>query len=173
MPTAAPIAPATNPTTALPLRDIHLPQPVSSWWPPAPGWWLLLALLVIVAGLVWLLLRWRKQRRWRVAALAELASIEAFYKSNNNRTQLLRELSALLRRVAVMRFPRTDCAALNGTAWLRFLDASAGCSGFLDGPGQLLASAPYQRPAADSADATALLELCRSWLKKLPRKAVS
>ena len=168
-----PTSPAAPTSSALPLRDIHLPQPVSSWWPPAPGWWLLPALLVVVAGLVWLLLRWRKQRRWRVAALAELASIEAFYKSNNNRTQLLRDLSALLRRVAVMRFPRSDCAALNGTAWLRFLDTSAGCSGFLDGPGQLLASAPYQRPAPDDVVETALLELCRSWLKTLPRKAVS
>ena len=37
----------------LPLRDLHLPEPVG-WWPPAPGWWILLLLVttLLAYGLV-------------------------------------------------------------------------------------------------------------------------
>ncbi|MGB5726303.1 MAG: DUF4381 domain-containing protein, partial [Thiogranum sp.] len=49
-----------NPGSELPLRDIHLPDPLS-WWPPAPGWWLLLTLLVAIALLGgYLLHRYRR-----------------------------------------------------------------------------------------------------------------
>ena len=58
----------------LPLRDIHLPAPIS-WWPPAPGWWLLLfgipTLLILLAWL-W---RWVRRKTVRKLALAELESI--------------------------------------------------------------------------------------------------
>ena len=54
----------------LPLRDIHLPDPVS-WWPPAPGWWLLFGLSLVLGGLlVWH--RLRRRRREAAARQAEL-----------------------------------------------------------------------------------------------------
>ena len=60
----------------LPLRDIHLPEPVG-WWPPAIGWWLL---PVCVLGLIVLLI-WLIRRRMRITpaklALRELKSLES------------------------------------------------------------------------------------------------
>ena len=44
----------------LPLRDLHLPDPVG-WWPPAPGWWLLLATLAML--LIWLAVVLRSRHR--------------------------------------------------------------------------------------------------------------
>jgi len=56
-----------NPGSELPLRDIHLPAPLS-WWPPAPGWWLLLTLLVAIALLGgYLLHRYRRNALQRAA----------------------------------------------------------------------------------------------------------
>ena len=44
----------------LPLRDLHLPEPIG-WLPLAPVWWLLIVLGV--AGVGWLLLRaWRARQ---------------------------------------------------------------------------------------------------------------
>jgi len=56
----------------LPLRDIHLPEPVG-WWPPAPGWWALLA-LALAGAAAWGWLAWRRRTRVRRAALADTCS---------------------------------------------------------------------------------------------------
>ena len=62
---------------ALPLRDLHLPEPVG-WWPLAPGWWVILVIVATALGYV----LWRLYRRWqfnapRRFALRELARYEA------------------------------------------------------------------------------------------------
>jgi len=47
--------------SSIPLRDIHLPDPIG-WWPPAPGWSIVLGLLVLAsAGLAFAL--WHRHRR--------------------------------------------------------------------------------------------------------------
>ena len=57
------------------LVDITVPEPIS-WWPLAPGWWVVTAivLLAIVAALVVMVRRWRRNA-YRRAALAELDSL--------------------------------------------------------------------------------------------------
>ena len=59
----------------IPLRDLHLPEPVG-WWPLAWGWWILIALAL--AGIAYLLLRaWRQWRanRPRRIALQQLGKV--------------------------------------------------------------------------------------------------
>ena len=89
----------------LPLRDIHLPEPVS-WWPPAPGWWLLAGLLILLA--VGALLVWRWYRRGRLGRSARRALERVFvdYRHHGEPQRLLRELSVLLRRIAAV----TSCS---------------------------------------------------------------
>ena len=101
------------------LRDIHLPDPVS-WWPPAPGWWAAAGLLLALLALAVWLLRLRRARVRRLARL-ELARIEAGFLACPDRARLAGELSALLRRVALVRFERERVAALHGEAWVAFL----------------------------------------------------
>jgi len=146
------------------LRDIHLPGPVS-WWPPAPGWWALAALLLLAlgAGLWW----WRRRQRlrWRRSALGQLARLRGV-----NDAVLVRELSVLLRRVAVSRYPQSEVAALSGAPWLAFLDRALGGTDtpFQTGAGRVLATGPYA--ARVQVDETALLALCERWIKQLPTR---
>ena len=147
------------------LRDIHLPAPVS-WWPPAPGWWVLLLLALIAAGLVYLFYLHRHRNRWRHIALAELEHLRG-----ETPDRLLPELSMLLRRVAISRFPRHDVASLTGDAWLAFLDRALGDgAAFQSGAGKILLSGPYANRA--DVDAESLLALCERWIKRLPAGGV-
>ncbi len=150
---------------ALQLRDIHLPG-APAFWPPAPGWWLLAAmLLALLAWVTVLALRRYRIRRQRQRVLSALASLEQ--KLASERTpDALAHMSVLLRRLALMRFPRQHVAALTGNAWLRFLDESGGNGEFTRGPGRLLATAPYQRALPSDLDAARLVALLRDWVAK-------
>ena len=137
---------------ALPLRDLHLPEPVG-WWPLAPGWWVVLALLA--AGLVWL--AWRWYRAWqfeapRRHALRELARIEAEYLEHRNPVELGKALSELLRRGMLAYAPRADMAGLTGEAWLAWLDEGMSVPYFHTEGGKSLLSLPYRRPDEDHSD---------------------
>lgn len=153
------------------LRDIHLPAAVS-WWPPAPGWWLLLAIILLALAGAWLLYRRYLRNQWRRSALAELSRLR-------NESQLLTsslivaELSVLLRRVAISRFPREESARLNGEPWLAFLDRKqAGEARFNSAAGHLLITAPYAPATAIAPELMAqLISLCEDWINKLPSGA--
>jgi hypothetical protein len=148
------------------LHDIHLPAAVS-WWPPAPGWWGVSALVLIAAGLVFVLYVRRRRNRWRAKALAELARLR-----DANPEPLLRDLSVLLRRVAISRYPRHDVAALTGEAWLAFLDRTLGdAKAFQSGAGRVLLSGPYAGSA--EVDTASLLALCERWIKRLPARGTA
>ena len=157
--------PATNPLADL--RDIHLPEPVS-WWPPAPGWWLLVALsLVVVAGLLWL---WRYRRRQtpRRVALAELTRLRADFQRDGDGAAVATGISALLRRLALTHFPRSQVAGLVGDAWLQFLDRTGGDNQFSAGPGRALIRAPY-RPT-EAFEIEALLNVAEAWIKRVDKQ---
>jgi len=150
------------------LRDIHLPTAVS-WWPPAPGWWALPALLLIAAGVGYVVLRRRRHRRWRDSALTELARLRDAAPERQ-----VREVSVLLRRVAISRFPRHNVAALTGEAWLAFLDRTFGDgSAFRSGVGRVLLSAPYAGTVQNDVDTAALLALCERWINRLPARGAA
>ncbi|MBE0621055.1 MAG: DUF4381 domain-containing protein [Burkholderiales bacterium] len=156
-----------NPNTqqVLQLRDIHLPA-APAFWPPAPGWWLLAALLLaLLAWLTVFALRRYRIRRQRQRVLAALANLE--HQLASERTpDALAHISVLLRRLALMRFPRRQVAALTGSAWLRFLDESGGNGRFSEGPGRVLATAPYQRSLPPDLEPASLVALLREWVAR-------
>lgn len=161
MPPVAPMTPES-----LPLRDIHLPPPIS-WWPPAPGWWLLsLVVLLLIVFSIWL---WRRRQRaiYRRLALRQLQELERQYRQQQDAGELLQALSRLLRQAAQLHFPLGDCAGLIGADWLHFLDRRLGGENFSQGAGRVLALGPYL-PQPPDVDAAALLALCRRWLRRLP-----
>jgi hypothetical protein len=143
----------------LPLRDIQVP-PAPDFWPPAPGWWVLLGLAAVLLGFMawWLYSRYRVVRRRR-RILEELARLEDRCAGPS----LAAEISALLKRVALARFPRSEVARLTGQGWLDFLDRNGGGGRFVTGPGRVLADGPYAPVAAFDADA--LLALAGDWIR--------
>ena len=150
---------------ALVLRDIHPPGD-PSFWPPAPGWWLLavllLALLSWLVLIAWRRYRIRRQRRRVLGALDALADQLGAGPSPAH----LAMISVLLRRLALMRFPRERVAALTGAGWLGFLDETGGGGRFCEGPGQVLAAGPYQRDLPRDLDTAALAALVREWVTR-------
>jgi hypothetical protein len=174
------------------LRDIHLP-PAPSWWPPAPGWWLLAIIAIaLVAFASVRIVRMLRERRWRRRVAAELERIAASHAAAPDPVRLAADVSQLLRRASLLIEP--EAAALNGEAWLEFLDRqleaprkarntrkdTSGAddvetaSGFRTPTGRALIDAPYRR-AGDpgvNVDAGALLGLARTWLHRaLPRRS--
>jgi len=159
-----------NGPASLPLRNVHAPPPVP-WWPPAPGWWLLVLLVAVLAAAAWWWLR--RHRRLRLAAVSlaqgELDGLETAFRAGEEPEEIVRRLSALLRRVCISVFPRTEAAGLTGKAWLTFLDRALSRPAFSEGPGRVLAEAPY-RPSVPAGEIEPLLALAREWLAAVSRR---
>lgn len=150
----------------LPLRDIHLPEAVS-WWPPAIGWWLL-ALLLVVIVLAYFLIRFLRQRA--SATNYKKMALQAFQQIRKNEQQdpmlLLREISQLLRRIALSYLPRQQVASLTGQQWIEQLNQLSATEVFSQQDAELISQASYRPQVSYSRDE--LLERCEQWIRQLP-----
>lgn len=146
-------------SSQLPLRDIHLPDPVS-WWPPAPGWWLLLIIVLVFCLGIWLLYRSYIKVKNSITRITkrEFDVIRLAFEQHKNTHRLVKELSVLLRRMCISAFPRVQTASLTGGAWLNFLDQFMTGQSFSQGPGKVLIEAPYK--ASADVHAEDLLRIC-------------
>ncbi len=106
----------------LPLRDIKLP-PEPGFWPLAPGWWLVIVVLTVV--LIWLCYRWikhlKKKRRWQEIDY-QLSAIEFSYQQQQDKTQLLTDLSVFLRRFVKFQLQQNQAVTLSGRDWIEHLN---------------------------------------------------
>lgn len=156
-----------TPMIELPLRDIHLPEAVS-WWPLAIGWWLLAFLLPLMAFLLIWLYKYLTRKTAIKTAKKILAGIRQDEKRDNLRK--LRDISILIRRVAISLAPRTEAASLTGSAWLTYLDSSLKGAPFSQGIGRCLSDASYRKDAPTELDISQLISLCEDWLKAQAKK---
>ena len=151
------------------LRDIHLPDPVS-WWPPAPGWWMVLAAVITLILLVSFLRRRSRLLRWRREASSTISQLKRLHQQRPETGRaVVEKISALMRRVAITRFPATEVASLCGDEWLSFLDGQTkNNKSFQQGVGRLLADAPYRSRHVNIPEVEALIKLCDQWIAALP-----
>ena len=153
--------------TQIPLRDLHLPEPIG-WWPLAPGWWFLIAIVVVTLGyyLFRAFLRWRANAARRIA-LRELTRIQQEYQQGVDEISLAIELSELLRRTMLAYAPRHEVAGLTGDSWLKWLDQGLDGHPFSQGSGQNVESLPYRRPGVveDDVDVDGMLRAVKARLQ--------
>ncbi len=154
-------------STTLPLRDIHIPEPIS-WWPPAPGWWVL-AILIPLS--FYLLYRLYKRLTRKTALKTAKKQFKQLQKADNLSPQeKLTQLTILLRRLAISLYPRAEVASLTGEQWLDFLDSSLPSPKFKQDIGLILTEAPYYH-SPHLAELDTLFSLCETWinLQKEPK----
>lgn len=124
------------------IDEILTPEPISAV-PQTLGWQLLLALLLLY-------LARRAQRRWqywlrnryRATALRQLAEIMQASADTGSR---LAALAGLLKATALQAYPRREIAALNGEAWLQWLNRHTAEQSFNAGCEELLVTGQYQQ----------------------------
>ena len=77
-------------SASLPLRDIHLPDPVSLW-PLASGWWILMIFFVIFFSLTIYLIRRYRNHKISAFYLAkeELERIKTDFNISQNKSNLI------------------------------------------------------------------------------------
>ena len=163
----------TDPGSLDRLHDIVVPDPVG-WLPLAPGWIALLG----IAALILCALGWRARLRYRAtayrrAALTELSMLQERAQSASDKQQIVGQLAALLKRVALAAYSRSDVASLSGDRWLEFLDKTGGTSTFRRGPGRSLCDLAYSARACEAAHATeidALFGCARHWIRDHERE---
>ena len=146
------------------LRDIHLP-PALDLWPPAFGWWLLLLLAVLLAlATIWFFYRRWQAQAYRREGLDQLQQLFDIYTTNQDSTAYLAGCLALLKRVALTRYPRDRVARLTGEDWVNFLDESANTDEFSMGAGQALVTSGYEPEPA--IDVPRLHKVAEFWIKE-------
>ncbi|MBK0326376.1 DUF4381 domain-containing protein [Rhodobacteraceae bacterium F11138] len=134
------------------LEPVPEPPPVPMI-PQTVGWvWLGIAVLAVVA--LWL----RRMLRHRQASAYRRAALRALQAAGEDPAAI----AAVLRRTALMAFPRSQIAGLTGANWLAFLDRTMSGNGFSQGPGQVLAQAPYR----DCDPQPGLSNLAKDWIMR-------
>lgn len=146
------------------LRDIHLPPPVSNWL-LAPGWYVLGFILILTLAF-FTLRAFNKMRQMRAkkAALRYLQNLQQKFYEPGKAKLVVAELSTLLRRVALAKYPRQQVAGLNGHSWLIFLDHTGDTQQFSQGTGRLLTIAPYTRVLPKHSEQ--LFPLVKQWIER-------
>jgi hypothetical protein len=121
------------------LHDIEGPGPIS-FWPLAIGWWILIG---CGALLLWLLLRRLIYlKSWQRAIFKQLDRLEKNLSPYTS-GETVSFLSEFLRRIAMRRFPRKECAGLVGDSWLQWLTAHDPKQFDWISKGKLLIEVPY------------------------------
>ncbi|MCX7118088.1 MAG: DUF4381 domain-containing protein [Legionellales bacterium] len=145
------------------LKDIHLPERIG-WWPMASGKIALALLIVgISVGLLMVLIRYYMRGRARRVALKLLSSYEQQFCSDLNSQSSAACVSELLKRVALVYFPREKVASLRDEAWIAFLNETSKGLNFQDVRVALL-ELPYQR--SQDHDLKPLFTMAEAWVKQ-------
>ncbi|NOD46171.1 MULTISPECIES: DUF4381 domain-containing protein [unclassified Ruegeria] len=142
------------------LLDMLEPAPAPGPVSMVPQTWGWVVLGVLVAGLIAFgahaYLRHRRMNAYRREALTELAVA----KDNPAK------IAEILRRAALVAFPRSRVAALHGDEWISFLTQTSDHTHFSDVEARVLTAAPYTTIPASPE----LTKLAQQWIRSHKRE---
>lgn len=145
------------------LRDIHLPD-LPSVWPLAWGWWALAGSAVLCAVVVKMIFIWRRKSAKRYA-LSEADRLVKQYADKPH--ALVSETSLLLKRIALLRFPKEGTAGLYGKQWRGFLERTSKKPLFNGKAGEMIENAMYIPPERFyERDVTPLIDAAKEWIRE-------
>ena len=147
---------ASNATNLVELLDqlIEPPELVPISMVPQTWGWVVLGVALLVTLLA-AVLKWRNRYNANAYRREALRALEA--ADNDPAT-----IAQILRRTALVAYPRREVASLAGDDWLGFLDAQLPDGGFQNGPGRAIATAPYT-PTEPEIE---LPKLARRWIRR-------
>lgn len=141
------------------LKDIHLPPDIT-WWPLAPGWYLLGAAVLLA---VLILISVHRKRKVNARPKKQALVLLQACALQNNTQDVCAQISEILRRVALVYFPREKVAGLHGQAWIEFLNNTGKKTNFT-AVQALLLEAPFNKQV--QADLTPLINTAKRWIKQ-------
>jgi hypothetical protein len=135
------------------LHDFSQPPP-PSWMPQTIGWYVVFVLIVLSA--TWFVARTIRHwlnNRYRRDALRALQHAPAA------------QLSEILKRTAMVTWPRSEIASLTGDNWIHFLEKSSGVREFQSFPGRLIEEAALSDCTLAPKDQEQLRQLAARWVR--------
>lgn len=137
------------------MHGLARPEP-AAWFPQTIGWWVvasgLLAIGLLAAGHGYA--RWGRNR-YRREAIELLNAIE----SGTGKAGPL--VASVLKRTALVAYPRQQVASMHGTTWAEFLRTSCDHDPVVETAAADLAGAAYRR----DIDGDALIGPARRWVE--------
>ncbi len=101
------------------LKDIHLPA-VPSVWPLPVTFWAVLS--GVIAVIVLSRLIWVQQHKLTARKYANREVENLIKRFPHDDYKIATELSLLMRRIALMKYPREEISGLSGKQWRQFLE---------------------------------------------------
>lgn len=149
------------------LHDIEGLDAISSW-PLAIGWWVLIAIgTLLICAIAWFLVHhFAFKRSWRNDTFQKLAQLEKNLSDATARETVI-ALSEYLRRIALRRYPRKECAGLAGKAWLAWLAQHDPKKFDWEEKGALLIDVPYspQNHKLCAEQVKEIIQAVKNWVR--------
>lgn len=146
------------------LKDIHLP-PAIGWWPWALGWYVVIGLSAVLVG--WGLYKFYQRynnKRYQRHALNLLKQYHANYQQEPDAQAVSIKLCELLKQMALIYFPRSEVASLQGDEWIGFLNKTSKKLDF-NSVRYALIELPYQK-TNKQVDLESLFQHVNAWIKQ-------
>lgn len=148
------------------LHPLHQPTAIA-WFPAAPGYLILFALILfLLLAFSFYRYQYQKKNQAKNQALALLKNYQAAYQKTGDSQHSSIQISALLRRVALIYHGRQAVAGLEGEAWIQFLCQYSKNLDF-QGIKTYLLDLPFQPKRAEPLDA--LFKIAAAWIQQRGR----
>lgn len=143
------------------LKDVILGQKPSIF-PLATGWWILITIsfIVIICGIILC-----KRHFFPSPYFYTIKEIDSLKKRKLSTVQIAKELSKILKRVAILKFGREETANLSNAEWAKFLKEKSKKK-VPEDIAELIAKATFLPPEKDVAiSSKSLYTYAKNWVK--------